>query len=247
MENAVMPTVLITGANRGIGLGFVRQYATEGWEVIACCRSPQSADDLNALATQSATSNGCRVQVEQMDVADHASVDALARKYAGKPMDVLINNAGVPGPRGDNREFIFKQMFGTIDYAAWDDVFRINTMGALKVSEAFAENVAASAEKKIVAVSSTMGSIQEGTMPVFIYGSSKAASNWVVSMMAHELKDRGIIAMTFCPGHVRTDMGGPEAPVEVEDSVSGMRKIIAGLTLDDTGSFKRFDGETVAW
>ncbi len=238
-----MPTVLITGANRGIGLGFVRHYAEDSWTVIACCRNPHGADDLNEIAKQSSG----RVQVEQMDVANHSSVNALAIKYTGKPIDVLINNAGVSGPRGDNRELMYKQMFGTIDYSAWDDVFRVNTMGSLKVSEAFIDNVAASADKIIVTLSSTMGSVQEGTMPVFLYGSSKAASNWVVSMMANELKERGIIAVTFCPGHVKTAMGGPEAPVEVDDSVAGMRKMIAGLTLDDTGSFKRYTGDTVAW
>ena len=238
-----MPTVLVTGANRGIGLGFVRHYADDGWDVVACCRNPQGAGDLSDFAKQS---DG-RVLVEPMDVADHSTVDALAEKYSGKPIDVLINNAGVSGPRGDDRELMYRQMFGTIDYSAWDDVFRINTMAALKVSEAFVENVAASANKTIVTLSSTMGSVQEGTMPVFIYGSSKAASNWVASMMANVLKERRIIVVSFCPGHVKTAMGGPEAPVSVDDSVAGMRKIIAGLTMVDTGSFKRFTGEAVAW
>jgi NAD(P)-dependent dehydrogenase (short-subunit alcohol dehydrogenase family) len=238
-----MPAVLITGTNRGIGLGFVRHYAEDGWDVIACCRNPSAAVDLMKTADQS----GGRVQIESLDIADHASVDALAKKYAGKPIDVLINNAGVSGPRDPNREQLYRQRFGTIDYEAWEDVFRINTMGPLKVAEAFVDNVAASEGKKIVTLSSTMGSIQEGTMPVFLYGSSKAAVNKVVAMMATDLKQRGIIAVIFCPGHVKTELGGADATVEVDDSVAGMRKMIAALTLDDSGSYTRYNGETVAW
>ena len=238
-----MPAVLITGTNRGIGLGFVRHYAEDGWDVIACCRNPSAAVDLMKTADQS----GGRVQIESLDIADHASVDALAKKYAGKPIYVLINNAGVSGPRDPNREQLYRQRFGTIDYEAWEDVFRINTMGPLKVAEAFVDNVAASEGKKIVTLSSTMGSIQEGTMPVFLYGSSKAAVNKVVAMMATDLKQRGIIAVIFCPGHVKTELGGADATVEVDDSVAGMRKMIAALTLDDSGSYTRYNGETVAW
>jgi NAD(P)-dependent dehydrogenase (short-subunit alcohol dehydrogenase family) len=182
-----------------------------------------------------------------MDVADHASIDALAQKYVGTAMDVLINNAGVSVPRSANGEHRLKQTFGTLDYTAWDNIFQVNVKGLLKVSEAFVENVSASSDKTIVALSSTMGSIQEGALPVFLYGSSKAAGNWIISMLAKELKERGIITVSLCPGHVKTAMGGPIAPIEVDDSVAGMRKIIAGLTLDDTGSFKRFNGETVAW
>ena len=238
-----MSTVLITGTNRGIGLGLVRSYAADGWDVIACCRNPDSADDLNEIAKLT----GGRVHVERLDLADHDIINALAEKYACHSIDVLINNAAVVGPRDPNLEQIYRQKFGTIDYEAWIDVFRINTMGPLRVMEAFADNVASGDEKKIIAISSSMSSNGENLSPVYLYSSCKAALNRVVTMTAKSLEDKGIIVVAFCPGHVRTDLGGDQAAVSVDESVSGMRSLIANLTMDKTGTFTRFDGEAVPW
>lgn len=238
-----MSTVLITGTNRGIGLGLVRHYAEDGWDVIACCRNPAGAEALNELAN---ASEG-RIRVEALDLSDHGSIDTLAQKYDGQPVDILINNAAVVGPRDPNMEQIYRQKFGTIDYDAWMDVFRINTMGPLKVMEAFASNIDLGQEKKIIAISSSMSSNGENLSPVYLYSSCKAALNRVMTMTASSLKERGVIAVALCPGHVRTDLGGEQAAVSVDESASGLREVIANLTMARTGTFTRFDGETVPW
>lgn len=238
-----MPTVLVTGANRGIGLEFVRQYASEGWDVIACCRTPDKAEQLTELADQ----YDDHIHLETVDLDDHATIDALAQQYSGKPIDVLINNAATVQPRDPNMEQIYRQKFGTLDYEAWAQVFRINTMGAAKMAESFVANLKLGDQKKLVSVSSSMGSIGLNLSPVYLYNSSKAALNRVVSMMAADLKDEGIIAVSFCPGHVKTDLGGPTAAVTVNESVGGMRALISRLTIKDTGTYTRYNGETVPW
>ena len=144
-----MPTVLVTGANRGLGLEFARQYAAEGWQVYAACRSPDDAKDLQQLAK----TTGDRFRVLALDVKDTASVRAAARELSGQPIDLLLNNAGVGGPPG--------QKLGNLDYAAWARVLDANTLGPMRVTEAFLENVAASRDKRIVTITSAMGSIAD--------------------------------------------------------------------------------------
>ena len=238
-----MQTIFVTGSNRGIGLEFVRQYAAAGARVIATCRNPEQADDLQALANASAQT----VIVERLDVTDAESIGVLAQKYAGEPVDILINNAGAPGPRGPNNEKLGDQKFGSLNYDAWLDLVNVNTLGPVRVAEAFVENVALGHEKKIVTLSSTMGSIQEMPYPVFLYSTSKTALNKAISILAVALRDRGIIAALFCPGHVKTDLGGEGASVEVEDSVAGLRQLFSRLTMDDAGTYTRYNGVTVAW
>lgn len=238
-----MTTILITGSNRGIGLELVRQYARDGAEVIATCRNPAAAQGLREIAN---IFDG-RVIIEPLDVTDMVTVEAIAQKYAGKPIDILINNAGVPGPRGTHGEELEQQKFGTLNYDAWAHVINVNTFGPMRVAEAFVENVALSEEKKIVTLSSTMGSIQEMPVPIFSYCTSKTALNKAVSILAVALKERGIIAALFCPGHVKTELGGEGATVEVEDSVTGLRALFSQLTIDDSGTYTRYNGETVAW
>jgi NAD(P)-dependent dehydrogenase (short-subunit alcohol dehydrogenase family) len=238
-----MQTIFVTGSNRGIGLEFVRQYAAAGARVIATCRNPEQADDLQALANASAQT----VVVERLDVTDTESIGVLAQKYAGEPVDILINNAGAPGPRGPNNEKLGDQKFGSLNYDAWLDLVNVNTLGPVRVAEAFVENVALGHEKKIVTLSSTMGSIQEMPYPVFLYSTSKTALNKAISILAVVLRDRDIIAALFCPGHVKTDLGGEGASVEVEDSVAGLRQLFSRLTMDDAGTYTRYNGVTVAW
>ncbi len=239
-----MATVLITGANRGIGLEFTRQYADDGWTVIACCRDPvgEGAAELRDVA---AKSEG-RVRLETMDMLDHSRIDAVAAKYRGEPIDVLLNNAGIIGPI-PILDHIEKQHFGSIDYDVWDTVIRTNTFAPIKMAEAFVENVAASEQKKIITLSSTVGSFQESLIPAFCYCTSKTAVTKAVQLLSEVLRERNIVVMAFCPGHVKTRMGAHGGTVEIPDSVSGMRALISGFTIKDTGAFVRYNGDTVAW
>jgi NAD(P)-dependent dehydrogenase (short-subunit alcohol dehydrogenase family) len=236
-----MPTVLVAGANRGLGLEFVRQYAADGWEVIAGCRDRGGADELSSIKD---ASDG-RVVVERLDVLNFSTTASVAKDYKGRAIDVLINNAGEMGPK---REDIGRQSFGSMDYGEWARIFRTNVFGPMKVSETFVDSVAASDQKKIVHISSTIGSNVEGTRAqVFCYGPSKAALNKVSTLMAEALRDRGITVAALCPGHVKPRLGGLDAKIEPADSIGGMRKVIAGLTLEATGAYIRYTGETVAF
>ena len=236
-----MPTVLITGASRGLGLEFVRQYAEAGWTVIACCRERGTADELRNIAKGS---DG-RVKVERLDVLDDATIEAVAETYKGQPIDVLINNAGIMGPK---REDIGRQSFGSMDYGIWESILRTNVFGPMKVCEAFIDSVAASDLKKIINITSTIGSnVESRTKPVFCYGPSKAALTKVSTLMAEVLRGRGISVLALCPGHVKTQLGGLDAQIEIPDSISGMRNVIDGLSLDTSGSYLRYTGDTVAF
>ncbi len=237
-----MPTALITGANRGLGLEFTRQYLEDGWRVIACCRNPDQADDLKALAQSSG-----ELVIEKLDVTDFDAIDALGRKYEGQPIDLLLNNAGIIGAF-PIAEKISTQHFGSIDYDLWVEVLRTNTFAPVKMAEVFVENVAASDQKKIVTISSSVGSISEMTIPGIPYASSKTALNRAMTIIASQLKDRGIIVAMFCPGYVKTRMDAfGYAMVEIGDSISALRPMIAELTIEKTGSFTGHDGRTIGW
>ena len=227
-----MPSVLITGANRGLGLEFTRQYAADGWRVFAACRDPAGARDLAAVEGD--------VSAETLDVDDGPQVAALANKLSGQPIDVLINHAGIYGPKDVTRD--------TVVYDAWGQVFRTNAMSPLAVSAAFAANVAQGGQKKIITLSSIMGSIAENdSSGDFIYRSSKAAVNAVMKSLAGDLKSEGITVAVLHPGWVRTDMGGPEGAIEAPESVTGMRAVIAGLKESDSGRFLNYDGTEIPW
>lgn len=231
-----MPTVLITGAGRGLGLEFVRQYAADGWRVVACCRNTSAANNLKALKEDF----GARISVHTLDVDDPHSAPTLKVALQGEPIDVLINNAGIMGQSGAR--------MGDIDYDAWADCLNTNVMGPLRVSEALVDNVAASEQKKLITISSRMGSITENQAPdSIVYRSSKAAVNMVMKCLANALGGRGVIVTCLHPGWVRTDMGGPSAAVAVEDSVEGMRKVIANLKRADNGTFRNYDGASFPW
>lgn len=238
-----MPTILVTGANRGLGLEFVRQYAADGWTVIACCRNPDSAAELQSLAA----SNNTTTTIEQLDVTDFAAVDALGQKYVDVPIDVLLNNAGIIGPI-PIAEHIKRQHFGSMDYDVWNEVLRVNTLAPLKMAEVFLDNVAASEQKKIVTISSTVGSIGSMTVPAIAYASSKSALNRAMTIIAGNLKKRGIIVAMYCPGYVKTRMDTyGYATVEIVDSIAALRPMIADLTIEQTGCFRGHDGRTIPW
>lgn len=225
-----MPTVLITGANRGLGLEFASQYAADGWSVIATCRNPDGAAGLHGIAGG--------VDVHALDVSDFGAVDAVAASLAGRPIDLLINNAGLLGSAAG---------FGATDPECWEELFRVNAMAPLRLAEGLVENVAASGQRKIVAITSAMGSISGGGGGYYPYRSSKAALNMVMKSLSTDLAGRGITVAVFHPGWARTDMGGAGAAVPVADSVSGMRRIIDRLGLDDTGTFWGYDGGRHDW
>lgn len=227
-----MPTCLMTGANRGIGLEFAKQYAADGWKVIATCRHPETADRLNALEGN--------IQVHPLDVTDFARIEALARKLSGEPIDLLLNNAGIYGPR--------VVPYDAIDFAAWAEVLRVNTMSPLKVSAVFADNVAKSATRRIVAISSQMGSIADNSSGgSYIYRSSKAALNAAIKSLAHDLAGKQIAVAVIHPGWVRTDMGGSGATIDPFESVAGMRQVIDSLSLEASGKFLAYDGHELPW
>jgi NAD(P)-dependent dehydrogenase (short-subunit alcohol dehydrogenase family) len=229
------PTVLITGANRGIGLALARGYLAEGWRVYACCRHPGKAKDLNALRAEA----GDRLAVHRLDVTDGLKVANLSRELAEEAIDLLINNAGVSGPRGG---------FGETDFDRWQPVLAVNTFAPLCVAERFVEQVARGERKLIVNISSKMGSIGANVKSdSIIYRASKAALNQVSKCLAMALGPRGITVVLFHPGWVSTDMGGSEAPVTPEDSAAGIRAVIERVTTEDNGRFFNYDGEELPW
>lgn len=237
-----MQKILITGANRGLGLEFTRQYAAEGWHIIACCRSPESADELKTLAA-----GNSNIIIEKLDVADFAAIDQLGIKYKETPIDILLNNAGIIGPIPID-ENIMRQHFGQMEYGIWEDVMRVNCYAPMKLTETFMDNVAASDQKKIICISSSVGSISEMNIPGVAYASSKTALNRAMTIAARELKPKGVIVGLFCPGYVKTRMDAfGYAMVEIEESISLLRPMIEALTLEDSGSFRGHDGRIIGW
>lgn len=231
-----MPTVLVTGANRGLGLEFARQYAAEGWQVLAACRAPDAAADLQALAAAS----GERIRVLGMNVTDTASVRTAAAALKGEAIDLLLNNAGVGGPPG--------QQLGNLDYAAWARVLDTNTLGPMRVVEALLENVAKGNRKQIVTITSAMGSIEDNASGGrYAYRSSKAAVNMVMKSLAIDLAPRGITCLMVHPGWVRTDMGGPGGKITPAESVRALRSLIESIKPEDSGKFLNYDGKPYPW
>ena len=231
-----MPTVLVTGANRGLGLEFCHQYAAAEWKVLACCRKPDAARDLRAL-----TEIFPGISVHSMDVGNFAEIDALSRALADESIDVLLSNAGVYGDTSHTH-------FGSIDYRRWLDTFVINTQAPVKLAEAFLPQVARSQGKLIVAITSLMGSMGDNSSGGSImYRSSKAALNAAMKSLSIDLKDRGIGVLMLHPGWVKTDMGGLQAPTSAEDSIAGMRKVIKHFKLAWSGRFVDFRGDELPW
>jgi NAD(P)-dependent dehydrogenase (short-subunit alcohol dehydrogenase family) len=231
-----MPSVLITGANRGLGFEFARQYLADGWNVYAACRDPDSASKLRQLADAS----GHRLQLMALDVTELASIKAAAAELDGKAIDLLLNNAGVGGPRG--------QTIGNIDYETWARVLDVNTLGPIRVAEAFVDNVAQSERKLIVTITSGMGSITDNASGgALAYRSSKAAVNMVMRSLAIDLAPRGIACVVVNPGWVRPDMGGANATLSPAESVSLLRRLIETLGPAQSGKFFNYNGREYAW
>lgn len=226
-----MPTLLITGANRGIGLELTKRYAADGWTVIAACREPQSATDLKAIRG---------ISVEALDVTDYAAVDKLAQTYDGTAIDLLLNNAGIYG----NRDGALK----VSDFDTYLQVLHVNSVAPMKLALAFLPHLKATkGGAKIATISSRMGSISLGGGGSYAYRASKAAINAGMHNLALDLKSSGISCITLHPGWVKTDMGGASADIDVATSAAGLKTVIDGLTLRDTGKFYNYDGGEIPW
>ena len=241
---AASGTVLITGSNRGLGLEFTKQYAARGWKVIATARNPETATELRAIATKSRN-----VTIDTLDVEDVSSIRALAAKYKGTPIDVLINNAGVLGDMP-------KQAVGSFDKKEFDEVMDVNVFGALATADAFLDHVAASGQKKIVSLTSRSGIIsQPGRRGPSYYRASKAALNMVMKVLADDVRDRGVIVALVSPPPTDTDMLkqliGPENAsfqAKVPDAIGGLIKVIDGLKMENSGGPPvYFDGTLLPW
>jgi NAD(P)-dependent dehydrogenase (short-subunit alcohol dehydrogenase family) len=247
------PTVLITGANASHGLAFSEEYAKLGWNVIATCRTPAKAERLNALATANAN-----VVVEKLDIMNDDDIAALAEKYRGVPIDVLLNNAAINAFRfGISR-------FGKIDYDWFEEILEVNIIGPLKVSEAFQPNVELSEQKKIIAMTSTGGSIGTLEVPINVgYRTSKAGLNMAMKNYAIHLQRKGVIVGIIGPGTVDTeDYMNAADPTSVprnyqmmmkagrlvpRTAINDMIALIDRMTMEDSGVFYQWDGEVLPW
>ncbi len=236
-----MPTVLVTGSNRGLGLEFVRQYLADGWRVLACAR--QASTELDTLLSSDRAST-----FHRLEVTDHDQIDALAAELSGTPIDLLLLSAGTMGGVDFATKGLTVGGFGGSDFEDWERVIRVNTLGPMKMAEAFVDHVQRSEQRKIVALSSMVASMQNNTAGgLYAYRASKAALNAVMRSLSVDLADRKIIALPMHPGWAQTDMGGSQAPVSPRDSVSGMRRVIAGLRREDSGRFLCYDGTEMPW
>jgi len=222
-------TVLVTGANRGIGLEYARQFSARGYKVIGTARDPGDAKELSAVAAR----------VEQLDVADAASVAALARRLEGVPIDILVNNAGI-FDRADTS-------IDKVDFGMMERTFAVNTLGPLRVVQALLPNLRLGQGKTIANMSSQLGSIENSNGRWYAYRSSKAALNQVNKVLSAELGPDGFTCVVLHPGWVRTDMGGENATYSPQESVTGLVTVIENLKPADNGRFFDFKGNPIPW
>jgi NAD(P)-dependent dehydrogenase (short-subunit alcohol dehydrogenase family) len=232
------PTVLVTGSNRGIGLEIARIYAERGWRVIATARNPDAAEDLKAIRAHHP-----KLEIVQLDVTDHARIDALAAEYAGQPIDILINNAGISGGHENAK-------FGEMNYDTYYEVHAVNVIGPTKMAEAFLPSVALSEQKKIINITSGQGSIEKTWGCCTIYRTSKAALNMMMRNISIELKKKGITVGLISPGFVKTDFTpGLDLPMMITpvESATKVVAVIDDYDLEKTGTFLGKDGQTWPW
>ena len=224
-----MATILITGANRGIGLELARQYSADGWDVIGTARKPEAAVELRKLGAQ----------IVQLDVTEQASVDRMAQSLAGTPVDMLINNAGI-------QPLMWK--LAEVDFDDFERALAVNTVGPVRVTQALVSNLRLGDDRRIINITTNLSSIAANTDGGFYgYRESKAALNMFTKSLAAELRPEGFICIVMHPGWVKTDLGGQQAPLEVEESANGIRDVIEGLSPADNGTFRTWAGEEMAW
>jgi len=232
-----METVLITGSNRGLGLTWAEHFAVAGWRVYATCRHPEQADALQRL--EAAYPN---LSIHRLDVTSEAEITALAEALADASIDILLNNAGVYFEKYQS------QSLTNIDYSRWKETFNVNSLGPVRITAAFTEQVARSKRRLVVAISSHMGSIAEiGTPGDYAYRSSKSALNAAMKGLSLELASRKVGVLLLHPGWVQTRMGGPGALLTTDESVGGMREVIEQFHPGHSGGFFRYDGSAIPW
>jgi NAD(P)-dependent dehydrogenase (short-subunit alcohol dehydrogenase family) len=229
------PTILITGANRGIGLELTEQFAEDGWQVLACCRNPADAGQLQALSKRDLV-----IELHALDVTNYEQMAALADQLGHRPIDILLSNAGIYGSKGVG--------FGEVDAQEWRQVLEVNTIAPLMLVQTFVEQVAASQHKLVAVISSKVGSIADNSSGgSYIYRSSKTAVNQVVKSLSIDLAGRDITVISLHPGWVKTDMGGTNAEISTDESVSGLKSILQSAGLAQSGQFLEFNGNSIPW
>ena len=236
-----MPTVMVTGANRGIGYEHVAQYAQKKWNVIACARQPEKAIELLQLQDK----YGANFIIEELEVTNHKQVDDLSQKHSNTTIDILINNAGTGGPEGMPGAMDY-QKIDNMDYQIWRDILEVNLLAPFKVATSFHKQISISDKKTLIMMSSDLGSVSQNTFGgLYSYRASKSALNIVAKGMSNEWKD--IIVVALAPGWCRTYLGGAEAEIDPMDSVEDQQKMFESLTETDSGKFlDRFSNE-VPW
>lgn len=231
-----MPCVLVTGSNRGLGLEFCNQYAKAGWKVLACCRQPEKALALSNLAEKHPN-----IRIHKLDVRDFSEIDALSKSLAAESIDVLLCNAAI---YSDNKQNGFEK----IDYDSWLESFKVNSLAPVKLAESFLPQLKRSQLKLIVGITSLMGSISDNSSGgSLFYRSSKSALNAAMKSLSIDLAPQGIGVLLLHPGWVKTDMGGEQAPLTAEPSISGMIKVIGGFSPKQSGSFLNYKGDILPW
>jgi NAD(P)-dependent dehydrogenase (short-subunit alcohol dehydrogenase family) len=230
LQAAAGETVLITGANRGIGLALAERFKQAGYEVIGTARKPETATELKALGAR----------VEQLDVTDQASVDAMAARLDGVIIDFLVNNAGIKGHDDPD--------LANLQVDRLEVVFNVNTLGPLRVTQALFENVKSSNRKVVANVSSMMGSIERNTWGCCLgYRASKSALNSFTKTLSVDYADRGMVFVTLHPGYVQTDMNDGRGNITPAQSADGLFRLISGLKSADNGHFYNYDGKEMPW
>ncbi len=228
-------TILITGANRGIGLELTERFAQDGWQVLACCRNLSGAGQLQALSERNPA-----IEIHALDVTDYEQMAALADQLSRRPIDILLSNAGIYGSKGVG--------FGKVDVEEWREVLEVNTIAPLMLVQAFVEQVASSQQKLVAVIGSKVGSIADNSSGgSYVYRSSKTAVNQVVKSLSIDLADRGISVISLHPGWVKTDMGGPNAEIGTDTSVSGLKSILQSAGLAQSGQFIEYNGNNIPW
>lgn len=225
-----MPTVFITGAKRGLGFGLASLYAAEGWEVIAAGRKASTHEGLNGLKT---------VRPIDMDVRDDDEIKAAIASLDGKPVDLLINNAGT---------FQRPQELDSLQPQQFIDELTINVIGPFLVSRALLPNLRAGQQKKIAIMSSQLGSLAgNGSPGMYAYRSSKAGVNGVMRGLSVDLEGEGFTVLSLHPGWVRTDMGGGNATLTIDESVRGLKAVLDSVDHERNGDFINYRGEALPW
>jgi len=236
-----MPTVFVTGANRGLGYEHVKQYAYKGWKIIACAREPKKANKLQELCAE----YGDNFIIEQLDVVNHQDIDKLSRKFKNTPIDILINNAGTSGPLGMPGAMTY-QKIDNMDYEIWRNILEVNLLSPFKVATAFHDHIAQSEKKLLVMMSSDLGSVEQNTFGGFYsYRASKAALNIISKGMSVDWKDLSVI--TLAPGWCKTYLGGEEAEIQPDESVEKQQEMFEKIISKNSGMFLDRFGKEVPW